>query len=122
MIPGSIPLQVCFKGNRDYLQGGDMCNAIMERVRLDYGGEISGFKLAFHRFISRQPDVCWVSGKNVSSRPSDLVVDFAVTGTGGSVSGWLIESDRQVECRIPFDEDRIARLCRISGESISIHG
>jgi hypothetical protein len=122
MNSGSLPLLVCFKGNRDYLQGGDLCNAIMENVRLGYGGEVSRFKLAFHRFISHQPDAFWVDGEDSLSRPSNRVADFTVTGTNGNVNGWLVESDRQVNCRVPFDEDRIARLCKMSGESISIRG
>jgi hypothetical protein len=120
MIPKITPLKLCFKGERNYLQGGDLCNAVMEAVGGSSVGEAVRFQLAFHRFIAKQPDMVWLEGDKPSSRPENVAAEFSVSGSLGKASGWLIETDREVDCRIPFDEERIARHCSFGGESVSI--
>jgi hypothetical protein len=62
----------------------------------------------------------WLEGDKPSSRPENVAAEFSVSGSLGKASGWLIETDREVDCRIPFDEERIARHCNFAGESVSI--
>src|SRR6185295_7479549 len=116
----TLPLQVCFKGNRDYLQGGDLCNALMDQARQIYAGDISAFTVAFHRFVNRQPEAYWAD--EASIKPPDAVGEFSVAGTNGRLIGWLVESDRQVDCRVPFDEDKIARFCTSVDDAVTFHG
>jgi hypothetical protein len=122
MKPRVVPLRLCFKGERNYLQGGDLCNAVMEAVSGSSVGEAVRFQLAFHRFITKQPDMVWLEGEKTSSKLENVAAEFAVSGSLGKASGWLIETDREVDCRIPFDEERIARHCGFAGESVSILG
>jgi len=120
MNPKITPLKLCFKGERNYLQGGDLCNAVMEAVSASSVGEAVRFQLAFHRFIATQPDMVWLEVDKPPSRPENVAAEFVVRGSLGKTSGWLIETDRGVDCRIPFDEERIARHCNFAGESVSI--
>jgi len=120
MNPKVTPLKLCFKGERNYLQGGDLCNAVMEAVGGSSVGEAVRFQLAFHRFIAKQPDMVWLEGDKPSSRPENVAAEFSVSGSLGKARGWLIETNREVDCRIPFDEERIARHCNFAGESVSI--
>lgn len=122
MNPKIVPLRLCFKGERNYLQGGDLCNAVMEAVSGSSVGEAVRFQLAFHRFIAKQPDIVWLEGEKTSSRPENVAAEFAVNGSLGKASGWLVETDREVDCRVPFDEERIALHCAYDGESVSILG
>jgi hypothetical protein len=120
MKAGVVPLQLCFKGARNYLQGGDLCQAIMQAAdTLPLGGVVR-FQLAFHRFIARQPDLVWLDPEDPAARATDAPTAFTVSGAGGLVRGQLVESGRAVDCRIPFDEDSIVRHCDISGDVISI--
>lgn len=114
------PLKLCFKGERNYLQGGDLCNAVMQAVGGSSVGEAVRFQLAFHRFIAKQPDMVWLEGGKPSSRPENVAAEFSVSGSLGKASGWLIETNREVDCRIPFDEEQIARHCSFGGEWVSM--
>lgn len=120
MKAGTIPLQLCFKGTRDYLQGGDLCQAIMQAAKARSPGEVVRFQLAFHRFIARQPDLLWLDPQDPASRAKDAPAEFTISGTRGQLRGQLVESGRAVDCRIPFDEDSIVRACDISGDVVSI--
>ena len=122
MNPKITPLQLCFKGERNYLQCGDLCNAVMEAVSGSFVGEVIRFQLAFHRFIAKQPDMVLLEGDKPSSRPENVAAEFAVSGSLGKASGWMVETEREVDCRIPFDEQRIAMHCGFGGESVSILG
>lgn len=117
-----VSLQLCFKGARDYLQGGDLCQAIMQAANAVALGEIVRFQLAFHRFITRQPDLVWLDPVDPASRAKGAPAEFTISGNSGQVRGQLVESDRAVDCRIPFDEDNIVRNCDISGDVVSVGG
>jgi len=122
MTTAAVPLQLCFKGTRDYLQGGDLCQAIMQAAGTLSLGEIIRFQLAFHRFIARQPDLVWLDPQDPASRAKDAPTEFTISGTRGVLRGQLAESGRAVDCRVPFDEDGIVRSCDIAGNVVSIRG
>lgn len=122
MKTATVPLQLCFKGARDYLQGGDLCQAIMQAASADPPGEVVRFQLAFHRFIARQPDLVWLDPERPAARAKDAPTEFTVSGTRGVLRGQLVESGRTVDCRVPFDEDGIVRNCDIAGNVVSVRG
>jgi hypothetical protein len=116
------PLSLNLKGQRDYLQGGDLCQAVMEFAGCRLDGRVDRLLLGVHRFMHRQPDLHWHDGAKSGARPEKAAADFSVSSQGAAFSGWLVETDRQVTNRIPFDEERITRLCTIRGQAIDISG
>lgn len=122
MTTAAVPLQLCFKGERNYLQGGDLCQAVMQAAGTLSLGEIIRFRLAFHRFIARQPDLVWLDPERPAERAKDAPTEFTVSGRHGVLHGQLVESGRAVDCRVPFDEDGIVRNCDIAGNVVSVRG
>ncbi|HUF21863.1 MAG TPA: hypothetical protein VMP00_14070 [Burkholderiales bacterium] len=111
-----------FKAERDYLQGGDICQAVMERAESRFDGRIDRLQLGIHRFMHRQPDMHWHDHEAGSADPARPAVDFVVSSRGATAAGWLEESQRPVLDRIPFDEEQIRRLCEFRADSVEISG
>jgi hypothetical protein len=80
------------------------------------------FALSIHRLSCRQPDLYWIDTEPVPHRPQDAVAACSIAGAGRKAGGWLMESGREVDCRVPFDEERIARRCQFAGDTVTIEG
>jgi hypothetical protein len=115
------PLSLCFKGERDYLQGGDLYNAVIDVLAQRYV-PIRNFHLAFHGFLLTLPDMYLMREENRPLRATDAAADlrFKAGVDAEAMFGWLAPSSRPVDCRMPFDEDKIRRHCTISGQTVSI--
>jgi hypothetical protein len=111
-------LTLCFKGGRDYLHGTDVYDAIAALADAKCSGGVSRVRLSIHRFFRHQPDLVWTWGELPRDRPAGAVVDFSVAGDR-VMSGWFVEQDRPVDCRVPYDEDAIAACCEIEGDVIT---
>lgn len=112
-----------FKGSRDYLQGTEMVNAICRELATDsISGHEAPLKLAIHRFAQAQCDMLLFDSGEQAAKPASLVAEFAFKSAGKDIIGWLVETDRPVEGRYPYDEKIIEDLCVIEGESIEIKG
>ena len=117
-----IPLRLCFKGERTYLHATDLYEALVGAVQSEFGIQIDGFQMSIRRFFSRQPDLYWTDSPGESARPVNAVGEWSVAGQGQELRGWVVESGRPVDCRLPFDEDRIARHASIQGKTALIDG
>lgn len=117
-----VPLRLCFKGERDYLQGADIYQAVVEAIRSELREPVGGIRMAIRRFFARQPDLLWADSPELSARPGDAVVDYTVELPPRRPGGWLVESARPVECRLPFDEARIAMQCAFSDRTVEVMG
>ena len=94
-------LELRFKGERDYLHGTDIYNALLPRLQQHFG-EISALDLAFHRIARTQLDM-------VDQNPdgnSAAVCNFTAGLARHTIH--LVESGRPVVRRYPFPEDAIA--------------
>lgn len=120
MTTSIVPLRLCFKGQRDYLHGTDMYEAVHTVVQGRWKHPCEGFELSIRRLSKRQPDLYWIEGEPIPSRPQDAVAAYSIAGTARKAGGWLTESEREVDCRKPFDEDRISRSCRFAGDRVTI--
>jgi hypothetical protein len=114
-----IPLSFCFKGERDYLHGTDVYEAVADVARQRVGEDLQRLRLGMHRFFRRQPDLYW-SAEAAAARPPNAIADFSTSGVRDCASGWLLESERPVECRKPFDEDRVRYGCAFADASVSV--
>jgi hypothetical protein len=97
-------LELSFKGSRDYLQGGDIFNALKNVVPI-----VSNHKEAF---------ICRLSFRNFAKMACELTTDppnelttiigevrFAFPNELGHLDAWVVLTDIPVRQRKPFDED-----------------
>ncbi len=102
-----------FKGERTYIQGGDIYNAIATAIAI---ADPTTFveHLAFRQFARRDCDLTWV-------KPDDGAVLIA-QGRSRSKDGprpfWVIQSQRDAVGRRPFDEDSITDAAVSAGNEI----
>lgn len=99
----NIQLEIGYKGSRTYLHGSDIFNALT-LVAPTVGGDASAYvgQLIFRRFARHGCDVS-------TERPEDATsvvgqVSFRAPGRDVAVAAWLVETDRPVTERRPFDE------------------
>ena len=114
-----IPLSFCFKGERDYVQGTDIYEAVADLAREHIGQELRQLRLSIHRFLRTQADLYW-SNEPPAARPPEAVADFSAFGVGVCTSGWLLERARQIECRKPYDEGPVRENSVFTGTSVSL--
>lgn len=114
-----VALTFCFKGERDYLHGTDVYEAVADLARQHVGENLQRLRLGIHRFLRRQPDLCW-SAEAATTRPPEAIADFSAVGVGKSASGWLVESERPVQCRRPYDEEPVRESCAFTDASVSL--
>lgn len=112
-----MPLELCFKGARDYLHGTDVYTQVAAIAQAHLGPNVSRVKLALHSFFRHQPDVVWSPGLAPPRQPERAVVEFSAVAEE-ALSGWFVETDRPVTCRAPYDEEAIGACCRIEDECI----
>lgn len=106
-------LHLQYKGERTYLQGGDVFNAVSELALHMHNGYLS--RIAFRRLAARAlvvvdalpgADVDPVAEVTVSSRTSDAI----------EAKWWLIETDMPVQGRYPYEEHLIAQACEVDSQ------
>lgn len=114
-------LELCFKGDRDYLHGTDMYNSVVDAVHR-CGVTIIGHRMAIHAIARNQCRLSIAAAGEPVTRPDKLVADFSFDVAAGMVAGFLTESADKVECRYPYDEERICALCSTRGGRIRING
>jgi hypothetical protein len=117
---------MCFKGQRDYLQGADIFNALSRAMTgAAAKNALQPFTLAMHNFARCQCDLFLLDGEGGDSRlhmPESRVADFTLGAGSDETVGWLSESERPVKCRYPFDESEIARHCKLAEKEIVFSG
>jgi len=113
MNDAAAALSVGFKGERSYIQGGDIFNAVADRLATD-DPDAWVEHLAFRHFARRDCDLVW-------ERPSETAVLIAQGRSGPPERKrpfWVIESTRDAVGRRPFDEDSIMDAAISAGKVI----
>ncbi|MCG3772906.1 MAG: hypothetical protein JW384_04130 [Nitrosomonadaceae bacterium] len=112
----TVPLELSYKGTRDYLHGTDMYNAIMECMgRLTPEPLHDKVKIVIHDFFRNQCDMLYAIGPERCMRPENARLEFYL---GDNISGWLRETGRPVLTRRPYPEDEMVAKSRIEGQTI----
>jgi len=118
-----IPLNLCFKGDRNYLQGADIYNFICENIPNFVIRNIRApFRLIIHRFAHNQCDMLLSLPEEVVNKPDNFFAELIFSSSRGRISGWLVETERSVTCRNPYNEEKIEKLCIVTDQSIRIKG
>jgi len=117
-----LPVHICFKGERNYLHGTDIYESLAQAANAQFECAIVRFQMSIHRFFNLQPEIHWFEIGHLAARPRNAVVDFSISSNSRGAAGWLVETDRPVDCRVPYDEDKIGRHCTFTDSCISIQG
>jgi hypothetical protein len=108
----SIPLDVPFKGTRDYLTGADLFDAL-----LDVTGAKGSVVLVMRRLMQTPVSTVPIPP---SVDPSTYPAEFHYTSAGSDCTVVLREDpSRKVTRRIPYDEERVTAPAVISGTCLS---
>jgi hypothetical protein len=111
-----VPLDLAYKGTRDYLHGTDIYSAIVEhfsRTMPEFAH--CPLRIAIHGFARNQCDLLYTVGAERMPRPEDARVEFSFEE---HVYGWLAETTRPVQSRRPYSEDEAVATSRIEGNTI----
>tara|TARA_R110000824_G_scaffold400686_1_gene608841 strand:- start:9201 stop:10844 length:1644 start_codon:yes stop_codon:yes gene_type:complete len=104
-----------FKGERNYLQGGDIFNALNQYFKKIETGFLS--TLSFKDFSKKQLKLCF-------KKPSldNVIAKGGWEGDKGKISFWIVETDEPVENRYEYSENMITDECRFNGNSVLAQG
>ena len=106
-------LNLRFKGDRTYIQGGDIYNALDRLIQeTDSAAYVS--HLAFRRFARRDCDLLW-------DRPvltEKLIAQGSASLADRKRPFWVSESRRAAAGRNEYDEDSVVAPAAINGEQI----
>jgi hypothetical protein len=118
-----LPTTLHFKGERNYLQGGDIYDGLIAALKEGELGELDGpIFLKMARFTRWQIEVHVNEGEATPTSPPNAVGHFRATIAGKLRLGWIMECERPVTDRREFDESRITYNATLSGEQISYAG
>lgn len=112
------PLPLSYKGERNYLQGGDIFNALSD-VASELAGDRGAYveRIAFRSFARMACEV-------FTEPPSEQLhvigqANLAVPGKSG-VNVWLVETTDLVTSRRPFDEAQLLANASFSPDGRSV--
>ena len=118
-----LPTTLRFKGEREYLHGTDIYDALIDQCARVGLGEVDGpLDLTFSRFCTGQMDFRFAEYEDDRRRPEDTVGHFNLTTGPATRFGWMVQTTRPVTERCTFDEDAITRRSKIANEIISDGG
>lgn len=108
-------LPMSYKGARNYLQGGDIYNALSSNSFLITGSpDAYVSRLTFRRFCRNLPIVC-TDAPPTSATVMGEVKFYSQSG-GHLVNAWLAESEDRVLASVPFDEESLVPLSRVDAD------
>lgn len=119
----SVSLRLAYKGDRDYLQGTEIYNAVTRII----GGSNPGIvfnriKMVFHKIARNQCRLTYGNHLVLEQMPKDINVEVIFISPSSHIIGWLVETDEPVIERIPYPEEDIVKQTSIEGNIITIEG
>ena len=110
-----------FKGNRDYLHGTDVYEALLGSVRREMPDLDGRIRYAFHR-IARTALLAEVGVAGKSMRPGRVVAEMVAGDRTTSLVARAYETGKPILGRYAYDEDSIRERCQIDDYRISMSG
>lgn len=118
MYPKKIPLNLAFRGSRDYIQGADIYEAVVATIQRDCGPVRGALKIRMHSLARCSCELLLAPADVPVARPESGKAEFVL----GNWHGWVAETDDPIVERLPYDEGHIARQCEITGSIIRTTG
>jgi len=115
-------LKFRFKGDRNYIQGGDMYNELVRTVGIFYDtSEFSLFRLKLYRFCSQQCEILIGESDDLELSPDRLVADVLGKRGDFNIYGYVFELSEPITDRYSYDEDRVFSVCSIAENEIRVN-
>ncbi|MDO9536872.1 MAG: hypothetical protein Q7J68_00955 [Thermoplasmata archaeon] len=119
----SVSLRLAYKGDRDYLQGPDIYNAVTRIIsERNPNIEFNRIKIVFHKLARNQCKMTFGNQSVLGKMPKDINAEVRFISPISDVIGWLVETDEHIIDRIPYPEEDIVKHTSIDGNSITIEG
>lgn len=113
----TVSLELVYKGDRTYLQGPDMVDAVMDCLARVEPQHVHGpVKMVMHEFARNQVDLLYGIGAERCPRPENARLEFSL---GNDVTGWLRETARPVTTALPYPEEEVLAGSNIDGKIIT---
>lgn len=113
-----IPLQFCFKGDRDYIHGTDMFQSICtELVKTGLNISQESVDMSIHAIARSNPILCDDQGMHVDDH---VLVNFYLGSGDGQHRFVLVKGDGTVDCRYAYDELQFTRPAVMNVQQSSI--
>ena len=113
-----IGLEFCFKGNRTYVQGPDIFDAVLKKMNIRYGKEkITNIKYSAYEMLHSNADVYFLEqfNKNDFSKINSIIT-FKLDAKKTTVV--VVENDDTIECSTEYSEDIVRCNSVINNDTI----
>jgi len=104
-----------FKGNRNYVHGTDMFNALKNHVDFNEATQIA---LTIYQILRNNADLHRLGG--TEGIPKDAVAVLRVKKEGNQEAYVLLGNSTPISDSYPYDEAIFRRICSISDKAISL--
>jgi len=109
-------LSFCFKGDRDYVHGPDIYNAVVAWASAAFSAPVGAVDLIMHLLISRNATLVQLQdGERAPADPGPAAI-LRMDVEGVRQTFFLVENERTVTCRHPYDEESI-----VAGSTVDRH-
>lgn len=108
-------LNMRFKGERNYLQGGDFVMAIDRILEVEHGARL--MQISFRTFARNH---CMLHLQEPSGNAQVVAAGQAWGSNGGIRPFWVTEGDVPTTARYAFDEGSIVAASRIDGKGVRL--
>ena len=110
-----IPLNLCYKGERDYIHSTDIYQELVSNL-VESGESIKLFSLSIHKIIRNQCDIIVTeSRENIDTK--NKVAQFLIQ-KNVKILGYLSESNKVVNCRYEYNEELMENSIKIVENTI----
>jgi hypothetical protein len=111
-----VSLNFKFKGNRKYVQGPDIIDAVIPYIRENYPGDITEFKYSAHQMLYSNADVVFGSAPE---KELNSLISFQYEGDG-TIYASVIENNLPVTESYEYDENPVQQKCLIGDKDVTV--
>ena len=111
-------LDLRFKGDRRYLHGTDVYDAAMAALGACFPGAAGRVRYSFHAIARTALELRCGKAGAIGARPDKCAAEIHLGEGDAAVSGWIVETGRAIEGRVPYDEDAIGAASALEGQRI----
>jgi hypothetical protein len=109
----------CFKENRNYVHGPDICDRVLDYLESRYPGDVAQVDIWMHKMCTQNMEG-YVLGSGQTAPPEPAVVCKFEAGTE-SHALYMFETGSPVDCREPYPEQIIIEAARLIRDGKRIH-
>lgn len=112
MTVARYPLELQFKGERNYIQGPDIFDAVLSKLCEISSDEIAKIDFSFHRMAHKAVDM--ICTEHVENLDPVAVCQYVLNGIRRRA--YVVESSRDIDGRKPYQESEIVEQMLLNAE------